>query len=198
MALNPLPGILLLMNHEFDLEDDATTSPGVPLAVAGILLLVAIGGAVDLALDAPDRWLSAHVIFELSLMAVSLSFAVYLWNGWRRTSRSLEANRRAFEARQATLSAERDQWRASAQGALAGLGAAIDAQFESWKLTPTEREVALLLLKGYGHKQIAGTTNRSERTVRQHAVSVYQKSGLAGRAELAAFFLEDLLLPRDG
>jgi len=37
---------------------------------------------------------------------------------------------------------------------------------------------------------------RSERTVRQHAVAVYRKSGLAGRAELSAFFLEDLLLPR--
>jgi hypothetical protein len=32
-------------------------------------------------------------------------------------------------------------------------------------------------------------------TVRQHAVSVYEKSGLQGRAELAAFFLEDVFLP---
>jgi hypothetical protein len=39
--------------------------------------------------------------------------------------------------------------------------------------------------------------DRSERTVRRHAVSVYRKSGLAGRAELLAFFLEDLLLPMD-
>ena len=37
--------------------------------------------------------------------------------------------------------------------------------------------------------------NRSERTVRRRAVSVYRKSGLAGRADLSAFFLEDLLLP---
>ncbi len=74
---------------------------------------------------------------------------------------------------------------------------AIDGQFAAWKLTAAEREVALLILKGYGHKQIAGATQRSERTVRQHAVTVYQKSGLAGRAELAAFFLEDLLLPRE-
>jgi hypothetical protein len=31
--------------------------------------------------------------------------------------------------------------------------------------------------------------------VRQHAGVVYQKAGLGGRAELSAFFLEDLLLP---
>jgi DNA-binding NarL/FixJ family response regulator len=53
-----------------------------------------------------------------------------------------------------------------------------------------------LLLKGHGHKQAAALTGRSERTVRQHAVSIYHKAGLSGRAELAAFFLEDLLLPR--
>jgi DNA-binding NarL/FixJ family response regulator len=56
--------------------------------------------------------------------------------------------------------------------------------------------VALLLLKGYGHKQVAARTDRSERTVRQHAVSVYSKSGQGGRAELAAFFLEGLMLPQ--
>ena len=60
-------------------------------------------------------------------------------------------------------------------------------------MTPTEREVAFLLLQGHGHKQIAARTGRSERTVRQHAVAVYQKSGLGGRAELAAFFLQDLM-----
>ena len=30
--------------------------------------------------------------------------------------------------------------------------------------------------------------------MRQHAGAVYEKAGLAGRAELAAFFLRDLML----
>jgi DNA-binding NarL/FixJ family response regulator len=71
----------------------------------------------------------------------------------------------------------------------------VDEQFRDWQLTPAERDVALMLLKGYGHKEVAALTGRSERTVRQHAVAVYQKSGLQGRAELAGFFLEDLVLP---
>jgi DNA-binding CsgD family transcriptional regulator len=183
------------MDDSFLVEDDESGGSA-PLVVAGILFLVAVGGAVDLALDRPATLLSAHVFFELAMMVASLSFAIWLWRGWRRASRSLDSARRAFAQRHATLQAERDQWRASAQAALAGLGTAIDQQFSNWKLTAAEREVALLLLKGYGHKQIAGATNRSERTVRQHAVTEYQKSGLAGRAELAAFFLEDLLLPR--
>jgi len=36
----------------------------------------------------------------------------------------------------------------------------------------------------------------SKTTVRQQARSLYGKAGLAGRHELAAFFLEDLLGPR--
>jgi DNA-binding NarL/FixJ family response regulator len=71
---------------------------------------------------------------------------------------------------------------AYAEKALEGLGRAIDRQFDAWGLTPAEREVALLILKGHGHKQIAGLTGRSERTVRQRAVAVYDKAGLgAGR-----------------
>ena len=55
-----------------------------------------------------------------------------------------------------------------------------------------------MLLKGSSHKRIGRDTRRSERTVRQHAVAVYRKSGLSGRAELAAFFLGDVALPGDG
>jgi DNA-binding NarL/FixJ family response regulator len=78
---------------------------------------------------------------------------------------------------------------------LAGLGVAIDAQFERWVLSPAEREVALLMLKGLSHKEIASIRHVGEATVRQQAQGIYRKSGLANRNDLAAFFLEDLLLP---
>jgi DNA-binding CsgD family transcriptional regulator len=90
------------------------------------------------------------------------------------------------------------EWRARAEKLLAGLGAEIDRPFDRWSLTPAEREVALLVLKGLSHKEAAALLGRSERTVRQHAAAVDRKSDLAGRAELAAFFLEDLLLPPAG
>ncbi len=135
--------------------------------------------------------LGGHVIFELVMIGVSLGAAVYLGRQW------YQAN--TF-ARQLTLTvaasrAERDAWRQRAQRVLDGLGKVMSAQFESWALTPTERETALMLLKGHSHKRIGKLTGPSERTIRQHAVSVYRKSGLAGRAELAGFFLGDLVLP---
>jgi len=117
--------------------------------------------------------------------------AMLLFRGWRQTEDSLERVRGVLAARQA----ERDHWRHLAENALRGLGEAMDRQFGAWSLTPAEKETALFLLKGYSHKETARLTQRSERTVRQHAVSVYRKSGLGGRAELAAFFFEDMLLP---
>ena len=160
-----------------------------PVLVPGILLLVAVGGALDLALDRPTSWLSIHVLVEVTLMVVSLSFSIVLWRAWNRTTRRLARAERTIAA----STAERDAWRRSAESALADFSSAVERQLEAWGLTPVEREVALLLLKGHGHKQIAAQTARSERTVRQHAVSIYEKSGLGGRAELAAFFLEGLM-----
>jgi DNA-binding CsgD family transcriptional regulator len=91
--------------------------------------------------------------------------------------------------------AEGEQWRNDMRELIKGLGQAIDAQFDRWQLTGAEREVALLMLKGLSHKEIALIREASERTVRQQARSIYSKAKLSGRAALSAFFLEDLLLP---
>jgi len=45
------------------------------------------------------------------------------------------------------------------------------------------------------HREVAAVRKVSERTARQQAQEVYRKAGLAGRSELSAFFLEDLLVP---
>ncbi len=78
-----------------------------------------------------------------------------------------------------------------------GLGEAINTQFRAWRLSASEADIAMLLLKGLSHKEIAGLRATSEATVRQQARSIYQKSGLSSRAELAAYFLEDLTAPAD-
>ena len=155
------------------------------------LLSIIVGGTADLLMDDLESWLSFHAVFEVTMLAGALLMATTLWLGWWRSAHAAAA----LQARLAEQTAERDRWRASSQEALEGLGRAIDAQFGAWGLTPAEREVALMLLKGYGHKQIAALTGRSERTARQHAGVVYEKAGLGGRAELSAFFLQDLMLP---
>jgi DNA-binding CsgD family transcriptional regulator len=163
------------------------------IALTALLLGLATAGAIDLALDWPNGPSPLHVLVEGTVLLLCVVGVAALWGAWARTRRSLAHTREVIAEREA----ERDHWRARTETLLRGLGAAIDDQLRAWQLTPTERETALLLLKGYGHKEIAALCSRSERTVRQHAVAVYRKSSLGGRAELAAFFLEDLLLPAD-
>jgi len=169
--------------------------------LAFVLVVVVVAGTTDLVLDRPASWWSVHVAFELGIILLSLSFAIVLWRGWWRTARALGRTRQALAATSRSLAerrAEQEAWQRRAEAERAVFGRAIDAQFAAWGLTPTEREVAFLLLQGHGHKQIAARTGRSERTVRQHAVSVYAKSGIDGRAELAAFFLQGLLPTHEG
>lgn len=175
------------------MDDTSDRRSALAVLLAIVLLGTIVGGGIDLYLDAPDTWRSPHVLYEVALIIAAMATSVLLWRGWWRSRAALSATQRVL----ADHAAEREAWLASADAALAGFSRAIDERFDGWSLTPTEREIALMLLKGRSHKQIAYDTGRSERTVRQHAVAVYQKSGLGGRAELAAFFLDDLMLPRE-
>ncbi len=67
------------------------------------------------------------------------------------------------------------------------------AQFFKWRLTMSECEVALLLIKGLSMKEIAEARQVKEKTVRSQATAIYAKANCAGRHELAAFFIEDLM-----
>lgn len=79
---------------------------------------------------------------------------------------------------------------AVARGAL---GEVIDTQFERWGLTQAERDVGYLALKGFDNAEIARLRNSAAGTVRAQMTHVYAKAGVSGRAQFAAYFVEDLL-----
>ena len=118
---------------------------------------------------------------------------LFLWRQFRFLQRRAEQLRVDLVAAQR----EAERFREEAHDALRGLGEAIDRQFSRWTLSPAEREIGLLLLKGLSHKEIGEVRSTSETTIRQQALAVYRKSGLRNRAELSAFFLEDLFLPAE-
>jgi DNA-binding CsgD family transcriptional regulator len=152
---------------------------------------MAIAAAADIIEDSLGGASVAHTGFEAVIVATALC-TLYLIVC---RARALENAYRASQTRLSAAAEEAATWKASAAHHIEGLSAAIDAQLETWNLTNAEKQVALLLLKGLGLKEIAFIRETSERTVCQQAQSVYQKAGLAGRIELAAFFLEDLLSP---
>ena len=169
------------------------------MSIALFTVIAVLMGA-DLAIDFHEGVPVALETFELVIFASALAGIAFHW--WkrvneRRRSRSLDRELTAARAEAHRWSEDARRWDEEAKQALEGLGVAINRQFDRWALTPAEREVALLQLKGLRHKAIAELRHTSERTVRQQALAIYRKSGLNGRPDFAAFFLEDLLLPKD-
>ena len=163
----------------------------VVLAVA-LFTAIAVLIGVDLAEDWRTGVDATHLGLETAVMALALSGGAALW----RELRLAEARVARLDVDLEAARAEAARYRGEAADALKGLGQAIDRQFERWSLTPAEREVGLLLLKGLSHRETADVRHTTEATVRQQAFAIYRKSGLRNRSDLSAFFLEDLLLPR--
>ena len=168
--------------------EEPDTTDHISVVLAAVFLLVVVGGVMDLVLDQPTDLLSLHVILEVLIVIASLGAATYLAFGWLRTNQRLAAVSLESDERER----ERQEWQDRASDLLSGLSGAVVSQLDRWSLTPAERRVALLLLKGFSHKRIARLTGTSERTARQHSVAVYKKARVAGRAELAGFFLAGL------
>lgn len=157
--------------------------------LTGAFGLIALLAGIDVASDMLAGVSGWHVTAELGVVAVSLVSGGVLVRG-------LIVHTRELDRRLSTSDAAATAWRDEAQSLLMGLGASIDRQFGRWHLTAAEKEVALLLLKGLAHKDVARLRGISEATARQQARAVYRKAGVGGRNDLAAFFLEDLALPQ--
>lgn len=159
--------------------------------------VIAVLVAIDILADVSEGTTPAHVAVEAAIGMVALFGIGALI--WRVVGLARSERRRAQELGEHLKTSLRDavEWRTEAQDLLKGLSAKIDSQFAKWKLTPAEKEVALFLLKGFSHRDIARFRSVSEATARQQARAIYRKAGIAGRHDLAGFFLEDLVLPPD-
>jgi DNA-binding CsgD family transcriptional regulator/uncharacterized membrane protein len=147
----------------------------------------------DFLVDYRDGVPWTHLFTEGLILMLSLAGIVYfgrLYHQFAQSKINLLTQDLALANQQA------QQWREANRELIAGLAVQIQKQFDSWQLTPAEAEVGMLMLKGLSHGEIAHVRNASERTVRDQARAIYRKSGVTGRTELSAFFLEDLLLPR--
>jgi DNA-binding CsgD family transcriptional regulator len=160
--------------------------------IAGVLVLIALLAGADLAVDLREGVSQWHVAAE-AIVALVASFGVFhLLRGAWQLRRRLEVQGRDFSA----FRVQAEAWRTGSKKYLDGLSQSIDRQLEQWQLSAAEKEVAFLLLKGLSLKEIAAARGTSEKTARVQSSAVYAKSGLAGRSELSAFFLEDLLPPK--
>lgn len=140
------------------------------------------------------KWM--HLLYELTLWFLTLIAAIYQFRiiSWQKDKMS------DFKERLDILTLQNEKLKKEKsvfQNKIAHLSEefirSIDAEFSRWNLSRSEKEIALLLIKGLSMKEIATIRNASESTVRQQASQIYKKSDLGGRMELSAYFLDDLL-----
>lgn len=93
----------------------------------------------------------------------------------------------------ANLRIDSAHWRKKVQLISSQFSDALEEQLEEWWLSSSEKEITILLMKGMSAKEIAELRGISEKTVRTHLTSVYKKSKLNNRYELAAYFLDGLV-----
>jgi len=122
------------------------------------------------------------------ILASTLGIA-FLIRVIQQRSREADVLRRQLKTTRKDLNAMDDKIRQASRQ----YSEVIQAQLTTWEFTPSEKEIAMLLLKGLSFDEIAGIRDAKEKTVRQQATAIYRKSGLSGRHEFAAWFFEDFL-----
>lgn len=137
-----------------------------------------------------------HLVVEALIILVSLSGISFLIQEIRQRQRETEQLRKQLSVTRTDLSNTRADLQAmdnKMRQASRQYGEVIQEQLGKWDLTQSEKDVALLLLKGLSFEEIANVRDTKEKTVRQQATAIYRKSGLNGRHEFAAWFFEDFL-----
>ncbi len=125
-------------------------------------------------LDIDTTWIDHQEIETIA--TVTLAFAMFVVG--YQIVRLLKKNRQAQDSVDI------------ASGELVGI---IKRHFDEWHLSPSECEVALLLIKGMSTQEIAELRQTKPGTVKSQSSAIYQKAGVRGRNELVAYFVEDLL-----
>lgn len=69
----------------------------------------------------------------------------------------------------------------------------LEALFEEWSLSRSERAVAVYAMKGFSNTEVAALRGTSVATVKTQLNAVYRKSGCANRQQLMSYLVEELL-----
>jgi len=69
----------------------------------------------------------------------------------------------------------------------------MEDRFDAWSLTPSERDVALLAIKGLSIAEIAAARHTKEGTIKAQCNATYRKAGVTGRSQLLSLFIDELM-----
>jgi DNA-binding CsgD family transcriptional regulator len=69
----------------------------------------------------------------------------------------------------------------------------IDWHFRTWRLSPSETDVATFLVKGFSIQEIAELRGCAQGTVKAHLNAIYRKSGTQNRGDLLSVLLDGVM-----
>lgn len=151
--------------------------------LTAVQVLCAAGLAMDLYSEFPDPRLWPglpaidlhHLVAEIIMVTLVLTGLAVT----RYVMRRLNAERHAL----------RDQL-GSLRGAFDSI---IHARFDLWNLTPAQRDVALLTLRGLRLSEIATARGCAEGTIKAHMSAIFRASDVHTRSEFLGLFMDELL-----
>jgi len=157
--------------------------------IATILLIVMTLNFFDVLTDIELGIPTWHIIEESMIVLISGIAALFLIFDIRKRTHNMQQLKHKLDDSDNKLRNITDEMKT----ARSKYSQVIHDQFEQWKLTQSEQEVAMLLLKGLSFKEISAVRDTKEKTVRQQASTIYSKANVEGRHDFAAWFLEDFI-----
>jgi DNA-binding CsgD family transcriptional regulator len=138
-----------------------------------VFLILDVGA--DLAgLDGQENFAENHYFELIVIIALVLSIVVIA----RELRRLMDRNRHVEEQLKI------------ASGAFHEL---LNQNFDAWDLTGSEKDVALLAIKGLGIQEISEIRVTKQGTVKAQLNAIYRKAGVNGRPQLISIFVEELM-----
>ena len=151
------------------------------MALIAVQFVCAAFFITDLAADYHEAVLSTdgefgfHLPIEaVATFAILAAVAFETWYLWQLVRRKADLERSLAVAR----------------GAVHDV---IEAHFEAWGFSPSERDVAMFLVKGLNTAEIAEMRGSAEGTIKAHLNAIYRKSGTRSRAEMLSVLIDSLM-----
>lgn len=69
----------------------------------------------------------------------------------------------------------------------------VQEEFTRWQLSPSERDIAMFVLKGLTNTEIAEMTGKKQGTIKAQCNAVFRKTGLSNRSQFTGYFIEVLM-----
>ena len=153
------------------------------LALNIIQLTCGIGFVVDFYLEFPAPWgwhyLSLEGVLHLGSESMIMGLLILGFAIARSATRTLGRQRDYLDRKLSALHGDFDR--------------ILNDRFDHWRLTPAQRDVALLTLRGLRLSDIATARGSAEGTIKAHLSAVFRAAGVRTRAELVGLFMEDFL-----